>query len=101
MSRYDILIEKPLSKEKKKRKPVKVPEKKIRVFFKTTHRLKKTFKSFQGDDMFRKGSRVYIPRGNQGSNQCVWFVTPGGKIRGKRGYDKKLFEPRGVWFEKV
>ena len=72
MDRYEIIIGKPPPPLKKKRKkPVKIPEKYYVEFLTTTHRLKKTFKSVQGDDIFRKGSPIYVPIGNQGSNQCV------------------------------
>jgi len=72
--------------------------------FEATHRLKKTFKG--GDDVHRKGSPVYIPKGNQHFNCNVFFLTPTGRVKTNRDhmvqlFSKSFFKPKKEWFEKV
>lgn len=79
--------------------------------FETTHRLKKTF--IGGEDarththtVHRKGSPVYIPKGNQYFNGNVFFLTPTGRVKTNRDcmlllYSKSFFKPRKDWFEKI
>jgi len=73
--------------------------------FKTTHRLKKSF-VYNEEEIYRKGSPVFIPKGNQGFRCNVFFLTPTGRIRSNRDhvvllYSKTFFKPIKNWFEVV
>lgn len=73
-------------------------------YFEATHRLKRTFNG--GEDIHRKGSPVYIPKGNQHFNGNVFFLTPTGRVKTNKDhrvqlYSKSFFKPRKDWFEKI
>lgn len=72
--------------------------------FEATHRLKKTFNG--GEDVHRKGSPVYIPKGDSHFNGNVFFLTPTGRVKANKNcilqlYSKSFFKPRKEWFEEI
>ena len=75
------------------------------VKLKATHILKKEFE-WDNKKSFKKGSLVYIPKGNHKFNNNIFFLTKTGRIKKEKNYalhlySKDFFKPRKKWFEKI
>ena len=76
-----------------------------KIKYTATHRLKKLF-NYNGKNIFRKGTPVYVPKGDQGFCSNVFFLTPTGRVRSNKNsvvhlYSKTFFKPIKEWFEVI